>query len=272
MTKKEFERQKLSKEMYRIFEDGQNYNHDELMGYAKLVNHIFEDISFCEDNSILVCGLINAINTLSANEQRVVALIYGINEEVPQTYRAIAKLLSLSPERIRQIKLNALRKLRKHRNASMYVIKNIQLHQTLNSRVREAKTLEELIELTSHTDIMALSMSDLTKYYLKPSNIKTVGQLLSLSEREIINEVGFTAAKELFQEREDLCGSLKVSIKTNIAALKLSSRAIHTLRKYGIYTVKDLISLPEAELASIMGPKTFEEVLIQRKELIQSFS
>ncbi len=53
-----------------------------------------------------------ALETLSASEEKVIRLYYGIEEDRPLTLLEIGSIMDLSRERIRQIKNKALRKLR----------------------------------------------------------------------------------------------------------------------------------------------------------------
>lgn len=60
----------------------------------------------------LRAALLPALDTLKPKERDVLILRYGLGADGPRTFHRIAEALSLSPERIRQIQLAALRKLR----------------------------------------------------------------------------------------------------------------------------------------------------------------
>ncbi len=57
------------------------------------------------------------LNALPANERRVIALRFGLEEEPAMTLEAIGQRLGVTRERVRQIEGAALRKLRAHLGA-----------------------------------------------------------------------------------------------------------------------------------------------------------
>lgn len=57
------------------------------------------------------------LDALPANERRVIALRFGLEDEAPMTLEAIGQLLGVTRERVRQIEGSALRRLRAHLGA-----------------------------------------------------------------------------------------------------------------------------------------------------------
>ncbi len=72
----------------------------------------FEVIEERIEGFFLEGPLQDAMSTLTDRERRVVQERFGLNGDGPKTLRAIAQLLGVTCERIRQIEGNALRKLR----------------------------------------------------------------------------------------------------------------------------------------------------------------
>lgn len=59
------------------------------------------------------------VSRLPTREARVLACIYGINQDAPQTLREVGEHLNISHERVRQLRDQALRRLRRSSNQSM---------------------------------------------------------------------------------------------------------------------------------------------------------
>lgn len=57
-------------------------------------------------------NLINWLGVLTEKEKKVIVLRYGLGDEIPMTLEQIGKILNLTRERIRQIEVNAINKLR----------------------------------------------------------------------------------------------------------------------------------------------------------------
>src|SRR5437867_4626583 len=57
-------------------------------------------------------SVFNAISMLTPREQKVLALLYGLNDGVRHTEARVARQLDTTPDRVRQIERKALRKLR----------------------------------------------------------------------------------------------------------------------------------------------------------------
>jgi RNA polymerase primary sigma factor len=65
----------------------------------------------------LVEGLNKALSTLTAREEKLIRMRFGIGETSPHTLEELAQTFGLTRERIRQIEAKALRKLRHHAGA-----------------------------------------------------------------------------------------------------------------------------------------------------------
>lgn len=57
-----------------------------------------------------------SLNSLIDRDREVVELLFGINGKVPMSYEEVGAVMSLSSERIRQIKKNSLKKLKTNKN------------------------------------------------------------------------------------------------------------------------------------------------------------
>lgn len=64
------------------------------------------------DAEVMKADLGRALKTLSNTQRRVVEMRYGLGDEDRKTYRQIGSILNLSAERVRQVELRALKKLR----------------------------------------------------------------------------------------------------------------------------------------------------------------
>ena len=62
----------------------------------------------------LVEGLNKALSTLTAREEKLIRMRFGIGETSPHTLEELAQTFGLTRERVRQIEEKALRKLRHH--------------------------------------------------------------------------------------------------------------------------------------------------------------
>jgi len=61
----------------------------------------------------------NLLHHLSDREARVISGIYGINQEAPQTLREVGEALNISHERVRQLRDQALRRIRRNSNKEL---------------------------------------------------------------------------------------------------------------------------------------------------------
>jgi RNA polymerase primary sigma factor len=62
----------------------------------------------------LVEGLNKALSTLTAREEKLIRMRFGIGETSPRTLEELAQTFGLTRERVRQLEAKALRKLRRH--------------------------------------------------------------------------------------------------------------------------------------------------------------
>jgi len=81
------------------------------------LGHFIEDESVLRpdeaaDASLQNEALARALGTLEERERRVLEMRYGLNGEEPRTLREVGREFNVTPERIRQIESNSLRKLR----------------------------------------------------------------------------------------------------------------------------------------------------------------
>ena len=79
-----------------------------------------EDSPSTEDAAILGVlrdALQQGLSSLRDREQLVLQLLYGLNREVPMSLREVGRELGVTRERVRQIQMRALRKLRHPRRA-----------------------------------------------------------------------------------------------------------------------------------------------------------
>jgi RNA polymerase primary sigma factor len=65
----------------------------------------------------LVEPLNNALSTLTAREEKLIRMRFGIGETSPHTLEELAQTFGVTKERVRQIEAKALKKLRQHAKA-----------------------------------------------------------------------------------------------------------------------------------------------------------
>jgi RNA polymerase primary sigma factor len=65
----------------------------------------------------LVEPLNNALSTLTAREEKLIRMRFGIGEMSPHTLEELAQTFGVTKERVRQIEAKALKKLRQHAKA-----------------------------------------------------------------------------------------------------------------------------------------------------------
>ena len=85
-------------------------------GDASLLESISDTASPPSDESLIqksLCGEVRAaLNTLSDRHRQILSLCFGVDEDAPATYQQIGSRLGVSRERVRQLKEDALNRLR----------------------------------------------------------------------------------------------------------------------------------------------------------------
>lgn len=164
-----------------------------------------------------------AIALLTEREAKIIHMYY----QYDMTHRQIAKEFCLTEERIRQIKVRAIRKL-SHPSRLKWVINGVQGE--IAKHVQQAQ--EHVICNELKTAI---------------SNIAKIAESLpTMTDDEIIRH----AAAEN-------------NLDTPISELDLSVRSFNCLKRRGIYTLRDLTSLTVDELMETrnLGKRSFEEII-----------
>lgn len=205
MTKKELVKQRTLKEAWRVFADAMNYSDDSLICYAALIETILGIFSLNRllDRDILLSNIDKAISTLTSREQEIISMHYGLNGNSPMHLSDIALKFQLSPERIRQIEVRALRKL-KHPNIANYIISKEQEKHIEFLIITEEKNKEEAKkELMRQSSIEKLNLSVRAHNCLKRARVDTLSQLAELSYDDLINikNMGKKTVEEVLQKR-----------------------------------------------------------------------
>lgn len=142
-------RQYFLEEGKKIFADSANYSDDEIIAYTRIVSTVFGkqltpgNESFTPQ-SMIICNLISAINTLQPNEKAVILYGFGAVDK-PLSNKELGELLHLSTEQIRQIMVKALRRLRNPYLTNRFIVNAFPKKQIQQQELQEG--LEKLTTL-----------------------------------------------------------------------------------------------------------------------------
>lgn len=213
---------------------------DNLLGYEQLYCHLngeklhdMLEIPYDVDK-----GIINAMKTLRKNERTILEEYY-IGR---QTLAQIAARHSRTPERIRQIKERAIRKLRSPRRYRMwrYGWNYYIMEQQHREMVTNLTCSEKMMEFESH-----------------------VRDLVECKDKEALFEI-YNDIKNLFDSGYfDEVSKDDEFYNTSISELDLSIRPFNCLIRSGIKTYGQLNGITYSQLAKIrcLGRKSFDEII-----------
>lgn len=217
---------------------------DNLLGYEQLYCHLNGE----KPNDMLEIpydvdkGLINAMKTLREGERTVLEEYY-IGR---QTLAQIAARHGRTPERIRQIKEKAMRKLRSPRRFRMW-------RYGWNYYIMEQRHREMVTNLTCSEKMMEFESH--------------VRDLVECKDKEALFEI-YNDIKNLFDSGYfDEVSKDEEFYNTSISELDLSVRPFNCLKRSGIKTYGQLNGTTYSQLARIrcLGRKSFDEIIKKAK-------
>ncbi|MBQ8044457.1 MAG: hypothetical protein IJ272_10020 [Clostridia bacterium] len=190
--KKQEERRLLLNDAYRIFFDANDYDHDVLIGYSRLVREILgeeTDITICD---IILYQLIKTCQAFKPATYLALQYRFGLTGEQPMSYSNIGKLLFCSSDSASNLCKQAISKLRNHTLAKKY-----------NVKVRKHyMCLPESFPINNHISVLQLSVR--THNALSRAGITTVPDFLKLSIDDIkkIRHLGDRSIAEIIEKQK----------------------------------------------------------------------
>lgn len=220
-------------------------------------------------------------NHLTKRECEVIKRRFGFYDDEINTLEEIGVLFNVSRDRIRQIEVKALRKLR-YPSILKFLLPNYELriqtlveHETMLKLENELESREETILNTnkqsyrdlSKMDIYDLELSVRTYNCLKRAGYHTVEDVsrLSLEKLSRVRNLGRKSMKEIVDKLDSL-GIVLVSDEISInnpsilSSLHLSKTAADKLRLIGINTISYLSKLTTSDLLNRMQCKYVKEI------------
>jgi len=131
-----------------------------------------EDAYIKKDLSYQVSNILDSINFKNPIEKEIIILRYGLNGSEPQTLESIGKKLNLTRERIRQLELRALKKLRSPLCAKKFAL-------LMENSEYELESLKSQRLLTIYEEVGAQTQNEKNK-------VDTLIKRLSLVEQKLI--------------------------------------------------------------------------------------
>ena len=195
-----------------------------------------------------------SIDELFEMEKIIIIRRYDLTGEgLTKNLKNIGEEFRLSKERIRQIELKALAKLRKTHRISKY---KVDFNQVKNSKLL---TDEERQQITEIEKDIQLQNGDVSK---KLEFLRTIKEELRIREEHLTN-----------RNLEDIEIDKSENLKIQIEELELSTRATKCLRRTGIKTINDLSNITYERLIRTrnLGLITMEEIMDKMREYGISF-
>lgn len=238
------------------------------------------------------------LGTITEKEAKILTMRFNLDGNGFQTLASIGKYFGVSQERIRQVEIKALRKLRHpSRRLMLDIFDDEMLNCTLENYTQFTGEKMKEILVSENGLLKTLTEEELKIYHFIINYILVKGCVLDNGEcftgRDILsNEELFKQCKELkqlgfvpftrYDNHKDWFNFIKHNVKdihnyalqilknTNsiykdmpIENLELSVRAFNCLKRAGIDALGDLLLRTEEDLIKIrnLGKKPFEEIL-----------
>ena len=224
----------------------------------------------------------NWLTKLSSREEHILKLRYGIDRE-QKTLKQIGEEISRTPERIRQIEIKAERKLR------LYDYRERKLEKERKEGFEQSGLDERLKKILSR-DTDQLELSIRASNCLKAANIKTIGELVKKTERDMLKyrnfgrksldeikctiqdmglKFGMKAEdmlsyhpKQYIEAKESLDERLNKILSKSTDELELSIRASNCLKAANIKKISELVRHTEQDMLKYryFGRKSLNEL------------
>lgn len=184
-------------------------NKQQVINLGKLAKDIFA--SPAEHSTIIGQALLLTIETtLISREKIVIQMRYGLESPyVSMTIEEVAKKFNLTHERMRQIEVRALRKLRHpSRMRQFYTVAKAKYEEYLKAKTAESRLMEGFSE---SDDIEILNLSVRTFICLRKAGIRDLKAFLSLTEKDAkeIKNLGRHGVEEIDRVRLSIGVPLK---------------------------------------------------------------
>lgn len=212
---------KLTDDLLKLIKESMS-PHERLISdiYQINIKDIIITISDIQENEINNIIL----NSLTDKQIIIIAKLYGLNGEKPSTLSQIGDDINITPERVRQIKAKAIRKLR-YRLTAFY--------EYSNENIQDPASYEGQIQILEN------KITQLNKQLLN-AELKVNHLEIQLQKKSNNND----------------------PTKINIEDLNLSTRSYGCLKRANINTLMHLASLDETQLHKIrnLGEKSINEI------------
>ena len=247
MRYQEWKTKKLLLEAKKIFADACAYEEYELLGCCRLIKDVCKEQQNNLQKQIKVSDIQEMLKTLNERAYNILRWKYWEK----YTARIIAKMLGISGERVRQLKMKALARFK------IFIVK--------------------LESVDQSTPIEALGINSRGYWALKRAGINYIDELAKLSQKDLLNikGVGPNTVEEVKLKLTDFMMTIvpKGRIKFEdlpIDVLKFANRFCNALKRAGVFNIQQLLSMSAEEIYCLkgIGKKGIQQIIQKKNEMM----